>query len=216
MNLVTFQQDQQNFNSAYRASQPPAIRQMMSIADAGMRTQRAQELALSGYIIDAPIMVWGGDPYVTMALREEYGYTWVPNAMQAPLPIAPRLNTPNVPVYDPNKPPAGSIFVSTNPAAFPEWVDPTPVAPAPSPKFTSDYIGPLAGFGWNYSVLPGDPTPDAKVVEHAGNENAPPGFYMKHTSSTLSPFGMMKTEWYQKVENVAAAPAPVPAAKEVK
>jgi hypothetical protein len=49
-----------------------------------------------------------------MTLRQNDGYTWVPSAMQPNIPIGPGIaNVWNLPGYDPNNPPPGSIKVST-------------------------------------------------------------------------------------------------------
>jgi len=72
----------------------------------------AGQLAAEGYKIDAPIMAWGWDPSSTMALRQEFGYTWVPSGYQSPIQEAPGMQLPGLTPYDPNNPPAGSIAVS--------------------------------------------------------------------------------------------------------
>ena len=54
-------------------------------------------LAAQGYTIDYPIMVWGMDAGKTMALRQSYGYSWVPSATQQPIELAPGLTMPNTP-----------------------------------------------------------------------------------------------------------------------
>jgi len=80
----------------------------------------AEQLADEGYTIDVPIMAWGWDPYNTMYAREQYGYTWVPSALQQPVEIVPGLTMGGVPAYDPNDPPPGSITVTTNFASLPQ------------------------------------------------------------------------------------------------
>jgi hypothetical protein len=75
------------------------------------RSQLAAQLSAQGYSIDVPIMVYGWDPAKITAARESYGYTWVPSAMQNPVAEAPGISTPGGNLYDPNKPPAGSIAV---------------------------------------------------------------------------------------------------------
>lgn len=75
----------------------------------------AEDLAKQGYSIDLPIMVWGWDPLVTMTMRQNEGYTWVPSAFQPNIPIGPGIiNVWNLPGYDPKNPPPGSIKVSTD------------------------------------------------------------------------------------------------------
>jgi len=77
------------------------------------RMAAAQQLANEGYTIDVPIMVWGWDPLATMIDRQNNGYTWVPSALQSDVPVTPGNTFPGLPSYDPNKPPAGSIQVTT-------------------------------------------------------------------------------------------------------
>jgi len=101
----------QAFNNAYWAKQPSAVQQLRTMSDQGERTIMATQLASQGYKIDVPIMVWGWDPSQVTSLRESYGYSWVPSALQNPIPVAPGLTDPGMQSYDPNNPPAGSIAV---------------------------------------------------------------------------------------------------------
>ncbi|HWZ34148.1 MAG TPA: hypothetical protein VNX18_22575 [Bryobacteraceae bacterium] len=99
---------------AYWAEQPAAVQALRYTPD-DQRYSDAQQLAKEGYTIDVPIMVWGWDPLVTMTLRQNDGYTWVPSAMQPNIPIGPGIaNVWNLPGYDANNPPPGSIKVSTD------------------------------------------------------------------------------------------------------
>lgn len=98
---------------AYWAMQPAAVQALRNISDPTARGEMAQQLANEGYAIDVPIMVWGWDPLITMTIRQNSGYTWVPSANQGALPTAPNCALPGLPAYDPNHPPAGSIMVST-------------------------------------------------------------------------------------------------------
>ena len=101
----------QSFNDAYWAKQPAAVQQLRAINDQGQRTILATQLASQGYKIDVPIMMWGWDPAQVTSLRQSYGYTWVPSALQNPVGVAPGLSAPGMQPYDPNNPPAGSIAV---------------------------------------------------------------------------------------------------------
>ncbi len=98
-------------DDAYWAKQPPAVQQLREIDDPDARKTLATQLAGQGYTIDVPIMVWGFDAGKTTALRQQYGYTWVPSAMQNPIELAPGLSMPNMDPYDPKNPPPGSILV---------------------------------------------------------------------------------------------------------
>lgn len=98
-------------DDAYWAKQPPAVQQLREIDDPDARKELATQLAAQGYSIDVPIMVWGFDAGKTTALRQQYGYTWVPSALQKPIELAPGLTMPGMDPYDPNNPPPGSILV---------------------------------------------------------------------------------------------------------
>lgn len=99
-------------DQAYWAEQPAAV-QVLQNMPLDQRGQAALALAQQGYTIDVPIMVNGGDPLTIMMERQQYGYTWVPSAMQSPVDLAPGLNFPGLTAYDASNAPAGSIAVST-------------------------------------------------------------------------------------------------------
>ena len=99
-------------DQAYWAEQPAAVQALQNMP-LDQRGQAALALAQQGYTIDVPIMVDGGDPLTIMMERQQYGYTWVPSAMQSPVDLAPGLNFPGLTAYDASNPPAGSIAVST-------------------------------------------------------------------------------------------------------
>jgi len=99
---------------SYWAQQPPEVQALRDVADDGERAALAQQLANDGYKIDVPIMVWRWDPLITMTIRQNTGYTWVPSGNQQPLPTCPNCSVPGLPSYDPANPPAGSIPVSTD------------------------------------------------------------------------------------------------------
>jgi len=101
----------QSFNDAYWAKQPAAVQQLRTVNDQGQRTLLATQLATQGFKIDVPIMVWGWDPSQVTSLRQSYGYTWVPSALQNPVAVAPGLSEPGMQPYDPNNSPTGSIAV---------------------------------------------------------------------------------------------------------
>jgi hypothetical protein len=109
---------------AYWAEQPPAVQALRDMPD-NEKFEAARNLAAQGYTIDVPIMVWGWDPLVTMTLRQNDGYTWVPSALQPNIPIGPGMvNVWNLPSYDANNPPPGSIKVSTDFAKGTNMQDP--------------------------------------------------------------------------------------------
>ena len=98
-------------NDAYWAKQPAAVQQLRNIGDSGQRAIMAGQLAAEGYSIDVPVMVWGWDASKTTQLRQGFGYTWIPSAMQAPVSAAPGISGGAIIPYDPAHPPAGSIQV---------------------------------------------------------------------------------------------------------
>jgi len=157
---------QQIFDAAYWASLPLAVQ-----ACKGGNPTLAQQLALQGYTIDAPIMALGWDPYIVMSIRQADGLTWVPSALQPAIvmsPTSPAQSNPPYAPYDPNNPPPKSIRVSTNPADYPPLVPPAP----PTPPATN-LVGPLA-FGTLYvggpgAMANGKPTvTDGEQVEQDG------------------------------------------------
>jgi hypothetical protein len=99
---------------AYWAGQPAAVQVLRGMPDDDAKEKLALSLANQGYSIDTQIMVWNWDPQMTMQVRENQGYAWVPSFGQSNVPIGPGLSMPGVPnSYSPNSPPAGSIAVST-------------------------------------------------------------------------------------------------------
>ncbi len=98
-------------DDAYWANQPAAVQQLRNIDDPSQRAALGAQLASQGYSIDTPIMVWGWDPTLTTQLRESFGYTWVPSAMQSPVTAAPGITGAGITPYNPDDPPPGSISV---------------------------------------------------------------------------------------------------------
>jgi hypothetical protein len=97
-------------DDAYWAAQPAAVQQLRNM-DSSQRDMVGSQLAYEGYKIDVPIMIWGEDPTLTTQLRQNFGYTWVPSALQAPVTAAPGITGLGITPYDPNNPPTGSILV---------------------------------------------------------------------------------------------------------
>jgi hypothetical protein len=110
-------------SDAYWAMQPPAVQALRNTPE-DQRLALAQQLAQQGYAIDVPIMVWGWDPLVTMSVRRDMGYTWVPSALQKPVSVVPGVSFPGAPSYDPNNAPPGSIQVTTDFASNANSPDP--------------------------------------------------------------------------------------------
>lgn len=169
---------QQQFDQAYWASQPPTVQALESITDTDQRATQAAQLATQGFTIDVPIMVWGWDAYLVMTMRAQFGYTWVPSALQPPVAIAPGEAQPGVIAYDPLHSPAGSIRVSTNILDYPPF---TP-APQPTPQTLagSDPVG-LQSIGNIYLSVRGETYPDGATFSDTR------GTFEKHL--VVTPFG---------------------------
>jgi hypothetical protein len=106
------QDAQQAYDDSYWASQPAPVQALRTMQNQEQREATATQLASEGYSIDVPIMVWGWDPSITMAMRQSEGYTWVPSALQASVEVAPGLSSLGTSAaYNPNNPPPGSITV---------------------------------------------------------------------------------------------------------
>jgi len=176
----------QLFDQAYWASQPPEIQALPGIADPGQRAAKAAQLATNGFTIDVPIMVWGWDPYLAMQLRQQFGFTWVPSALQPPVTIAPGLAQPGVVAYDPSNPPPGSIKVSTNIADYPPFVPPP--QPAPQTPASNDPVG-MQSIGNIYLSVPGETYQDgAEFTDSRGT-------FQKHI--VVTPFG--RSSYWEKI-----------------
>jgi hypothetical protein len=98
-------------DDSYWAAQPPAVQQLRNIDDPDQRAALGAQLASQGYSIDTPVMIWGWDPSLTTQLRQSFGYTWVPSAMQNPVAAAPGITGGGFTPYNPADPPPGSISV---------------------------------------------------------------------------------------------------------
>lgn len=127
-----------DFDDVYWAHQPPEV-QALRAMDYSQLYNRALQLAIEGFTIDVPIMMWRWDPLLVMQMRQGYGYTWVPSALMAPVQMAPGLTMPGATPYDPNNPPPGAIRVSTDPADYPPFAPPPPPPGPPVPP--TDVIG---------------------------------------------------------------------------
>jgi hypothetical protein len=173
------------FDKAYWASQPPELQALPAMEDFGQRTTRAAVLATKGFVVDVPIMVWGWDPYLVMTMRANYGYTWVPSALQPNISVAPGVTQPGAVAYDPTQPPPGSIKVSTNIADYPPLIPP---APSPQLAADGDPVG-LQSIATLYLSVVGDTAPDgAKFTDSRGT-------FLKHV--IITPFG--RGNYWEKV-----------------
>jgi hypothetical protein len=186
--MSTTQQDttQQLFDAAYWASQPPAVQALQAITDPTQRAIQAATLAAGGFTIDVPITVWGWDPYLVMTMRAQFGYTWVPSALQPPVSIAPGIAQPGVVPYNPLDPPPGSINVSTNLADYPPFTPPPP--PTPLTPASDDPVG-LQAVGNIYLSVRGE------TYQNGATFTDSRGTFQKHLVAT--PFGL--NAYWQKI-----------------
>ncbi len=174
------------FDAAYWASQPPQVQALQGITDPTQRATQAAALAAEGFTIDVPIMVWGWDPYLMMTMRAQFGYTWVPSALQPPVTIAPGTAQPGVVAYNPLDPPPGSINVSTNIADYPPFTPPPP--PTTATPASDDPVG-LQSVGNIYLSLPGE------TYQNGATFTDNRGTFQKHLVAT--PFGL--NAYWQKI-----------------
>ena len=98
-------------DDAYWAKKPAVLQQLRNMPDYDQRMQVAGQLISQGYAVDVPVMVWGWDAGKTTALRQGFGYTWVPTGLQASVTAAPGITGGGITPYDPKNPPTGSIPV---------------------------------------------------------------------------------------------------------
>lgn len=182
---VLMENQQTEFDQAYWASQPPEVRALPGIEDQAQRAKRSAELAIKGFVIDVPIMVWGWDPYLVMKLRSDFGYTWVPSALQPPVTIAPGLSAPGAIPYDPANPPSGAIRVSLRAEDYPAFNLP---APATSAAAANGPVG-VQSLGVIYYSIPGETFPDGANFTDAR------GTFVKHV--VITPFG--RSNYWEKI-----------------
>ena len=189
---------QTQFDQAYLAAQPPEVQALMHMpADSTdaiqARVARGAVLAAQGYTIDAPIMVYGWDPYLAMTQRLAAGMAWVPSALQPGLgqpggyAMPGLVPFPGQQSYDPNNPPPGSIKVSTNIADYPPFDPPAP--PAPAPAVNTDPVGAQSVGNLYLSTATGNTYADGATYTEAR------GTFLKHI--TITPFG--RTNYWEKI-----------------
>lgn len=99
---------------AYWAMQPEEVKVLRTLPNEEERWTVGRQLAQKGFSIDPQIMLYGWDPYMTMKVRKEEGYTWIPALGQGSAMNMPGFNFPGLTPYDAFNPPPGSIKVSTD------------------------------------------------------------------------------------------------------
>lgn len=129
------------------------------------RLDVAYGLATQGAVIDPWIDARGMDPYLAMELWTAQGFTWVPNALQAGITIAPGLGVPGQASYDPANPPPGSIKVSLNLLDYPQFNPPRPVVAPPASGISP--VGALL-HDTMYAEQPWDKTENGDVTGQGG------------------------------------------------
>lgn len=121
-----------DFDNAYWAHFAPPVQKLRGADPLNPATLiLAKSLAEQGFLIDVPIMVWQWDPFKIMEDRVQYGYTWIPSAIQANVSEAPGVTQPGSTPYDPSTVPPGAIKVSLNFADYPPYEAPQVAAAAP-------------------------------------------------------------------------------------
>jgi hypothetical protein len=197
--LSLAQSAQQSFDTAYWAHQPPAVAQLNTMTvdvenpTASGRTSTGMSLAAQGYTIDVPIMVWGWDAYLTMEMRVQYGYTWVPSALMSPVTMAPGVTVPGQASYDPNNPPAGAITVSLNLANYPPYAPPPVAVPVVTP---TSCVGMSLGAGY-YQALTGS---NCTLTNGQLYTQDPRGNFIFHQASP-TPFNPNGARWFNPAVN---------------
>lgn len=114
------------FEPAYIAAQPAAVQAALKLPLGGPREAKMTELAQDGYLIDAPIMIWGWGSWWTTNERLADHYTWIPSALQPPIALAPGLIQGGVPRYEPGIVPFGGIIVTLDLDLLPYIFTPLP------------------------------------------------------------------------------------------
>jgi len=109
----------------YWASVPDAVRNtMLPLRGSPGASAAGKALAMQGYIIDVPIMVFGWSAPLVMAIRVADGYTYVASGLMAYMP-------------PPGKDLPGAIKVSVDAADYP------PADPPPPPPDTTTMVASL-------------------------------------------------------------------------
>ena len=211
------------FDQAYWNSQPAPVRALenMSVAIDGPGVTASSDrygialaLAKQGYAIDVPIMVWGWDPYATMTLRAQYGYTWVPSALQAPVYVPPGVSVPGQASYNPAAPPPGSIRVDNVAADYAPASDCSSIPacvglpPAPAPAPTT--IGPDLGF--QATVIFGTPSQTVSLEVYSSNstEHFAEGLVYTNPAGASYLYHVLGTELMSPSQRIAIWIGPVP------
>lgn len=123
----------------YKASKHPDVRALFDMPSGDARDNRALQLIQQGHVLDYFIDVCNYDPVTIMGIRQQMGFTWVPNATQAP---------GNGVILTGPVPPGG-IKVSTDAKDYPPF-DP----PVPPPVVGTNLVGRQL-FGNLYTYGPG-------------------------------------------------------------
>lgn len=135
----------------YWNSRNPRIRQLRTMTSYKERGDYGRQLAEEGEIIDRACDIDQAMlPNDVMLVRQNNGFTWVPNAGQPNLPTMPNCPVPGLPPYNEMKPWPDSIKVSIYAVDYPPQPD-VPPAPIPQTKLGPPYPMPDGSMAW----LPG-------------------------------------------------------------
>jgi hypothetical protein len=161
----------EEFHPIYVASLQPAVRELFAMP-AGSPEEvaacigRGIELAAKGFLIDPWIQVRKFNEFGEMLQRKQFGFTWTPAVLGAPIMLPPgEASQGGLLTYDPLHPPALSIKVSldigdgkTTFGDYPPFDPPKPAAAPPanlSAVANSEGLGPdgLEYFGARLDVV---------------------------------------------------------------
>lgn len=118
------------YDPAWWAAQPKAVKALQTMQNQTERIATALQLASKGYVIDVPIAVWSWSPWITTQARKQYGYTWVPSALQPPVLLQPGLTLQGFQPYEPGIIPSGAIPVTLDMDLLPHIFAPMPSSAA--------------------------------------------------------------------------------------
>ena len=184
----------QTFDAAYVASKDQRIQALFACTlglpcgptqlalDPMTRFNRAGQLA-QVLVVDEQIDSLGGDPYLIMLERQQYGYTAVGAIGQfVPFSTPPGVSAPGIPAYDPT---GLAIKVSTSLADYPPFPVPVLQATAAAP-----YVGSYAGNGFYFA------SQAAQSTFANGQQYSQAGVTYVFVVGNMGPFG--KTYFWQK------------------
>jgi hypothetical protein len=125
--------DEMEFNTAWHDVQPQAVKDW---ARNGAEIGAGLQLATQGFIIDSRVFIFGESPYRRMKIAQEEGWTWAPSLGMPNVLVAPNIDFPGLPKYDPTMIPLGAIIITLDFDLL-QFVFPEPVHVTPAPPTTA-------------------------------------------------------------------------------